>query len=67
MAVAWSTWLAQTEVFDDRYSSPDEVWNHCVFLVGLWAKALNVFNSVDCHLFVLNCDSFMLLGAGSEL
>ena len=60
MAVAWSTWLERNKrVFDDRYSSPEEVWNYCVFIVGLWAKALNVFNSVDCHLFVLNCDSFM--------
>ena len=46
-------------MFDDRYSSPDEVWNQSIFLVGLWAKALNVFNSVDRYMFVLNCDSFI--------
>ena len=29
MAVAWLVWLERNrKVFDDRYSSPGEVWNH---------------------------------------
>ncbi|KAM7496664.1 hypothetical protein LguiA_021078 [Lonicera macranthoides] len=60
LAIAWTIWLERNiRFFDDRCSSVVEVWNHSIFLVGLWARALNVFSSVDRFLFSLDSHSLL--------
>ena len=60
LAIAWTMWLERNRrFFYDKCSSVEEVWNHSIFLVGLWTRVLNVFNIVDRFMFVLDCHSFL--------
>ena len=60
LAIAWTVWLERNRrIFYDRCNSVEEVWNHSIFLVGLWARALNVLSTVDRFMFALDCNSFM--------
>ena len=60
LALAWSIWMERNRgLLEDISSRPQEIWGHTRFLVGLWAKASNIFDSSDHFLFYLECGSFL--------
>ena len=60
-AVAWLLWTERNKrIFEDKCSSAKEIWNRVCSLVGLWAKAVKLFDSLDSFLFSLDPGSFLM-------
>ena len=60
LAMTWVVWLERNRrIFEERSSTVAELWNQIRFLVGLWAKASNFFDSAERFLFGLDCFSFL--------